>query len=83
MRVAHMSRIRVEVGGIQGRGRSSNHSGDDGSPADDAKCRMAEVYRKETQGSLLAWRAASLLLIRLLFCIKPHMRDDGKAAEGA
>ena len=45
--------------------------------------RMAEVYRKGTQGSLLAWRAASLLLIRLLFCIKPHMRDDGKAAEGA
>ena len=25
-----MSRVRVELGGIQGRGRSSNHSGDDG-----------------------------------------------------
>ena len=29
-------------------------------------CRMAEVYRKETQGSVLAWRAASFLLGRLL-----------------
>ena len=29
-------------------------------------CRMAEVNRKGTQGSLLAWRAASLLLGRLL-----------------
>ena len=27
----------------------------------DAKCRMAEVYRKVTQGSVLAWRAASFL----------------------
>ena len=36
-------------------------------PAVDAKCRMAEIYRKETQGSVLAWRAASLLLNRLLF----------------
>ena len=35
-------------------------------PADDAMCRMAEVYRKGTQGSVLAWRAASLLLGRLL-----------------
>ena len=35
-------------------------------PADDAKCRMAEVYEKGTQGSVLAWRAASLLLGRLL-----------------
>ena len=39
--------------------------------------------RKGTQGSLLAWRTASLLLVKLLFCIKLHMRDDGKAAEGA
>ena len=30
-------------------------------------CRMAEIYRKETQGSVLAWRVASLLLNRLLF----------------
>ena len=30
------------------------------------KCRMAKVYRKGTQGSVLAWRAASLLLGRLL-----------------
>ena len=30
MRGAHMSRVRVELGGIRGRGRSSNHSGDDG-----------------------------------------------------
>ena len=29
-------------------------------------CRMVEVYRKGTQGSVLAWRAASLLLGRLL-----------------
>ena len=47
------------------------------SPADDARCRMAEVYRKGTMGSVLAWRAASLLLVRLLFVLKPHMRDDG------
>ena len=38
---------------------------------------------KGTLGSLLAWRTASLHLVRLLFCIKPHMRDDGKAAERA
>ena len=30
MRGAHMSRLRVELRGIRGRGRSSNHSGDDG-----------------------------------------------------
>ena len=30
MRGAHMSTVRVELGGIRGRGRSSNHSGDDG-----------------------------------------------------
>ena len=35
-------------------------------PAVDAKSRMAEIYRKEMQGSVLAWRAASLLLNRLL-----------------
>ena len=29
-------------------------------------CRMAEIYGKETQGSTLAWRAASLLLRRLI-----------------
>ena len=40
------------------------------SPAVDAKCRMAEVCRKGTLGSVLAWRAASLLLIRLLFVLK-------------
>ena len=43
------------------------------SPADDAKCRMAEVCRKATLGSVLAWRAASLLLIRLLFVLKPPL----------
>ena len=32
----------------------------------DAKCRMAEIYEKGTQGSVLAWRAASLLLRRFL-----------------
>ena len=35
------------------------------SPADDAMCRMARCM-EGTQGSLLAWRAASLLLGRLL-----------------
>ena len=30
MRGAHMSRVRVELGGIRGRSLSSNHSGDDG-----------------------------------------------------
>ena len=30
VRGAHMSRFRVELRGIRGRGRSSNHSGDDG-----------------------------------------------------
>ena len=30
MRGAHMSRVRVELGGIRGRGLSSNHGGDDG-----------------------------------------------------
>ena len=30
MRGAHVSRVRVELVGIRGRGRSSNHSGDDG-----------------------------------------------------
>ena len=30
-------------------------------------CRMAEVYEKGTQGSVLAWSAASFLLGRLLF----------------
>ena len=30
MRGAHMSRVRVKFGGIRGRSRSSNHSGDDG-----------------------------------------------------
>ena len=30
MRGAHMSRVRVELGGVRGQGRSSNHSGDDG-----------------------------------------------------
>ena len=39
----------------------------------DAKCRMAEVCRKGTLGSVLAWRAASLLLIRLLFVLKPPL----------
>ena len=34
--------------------------------------------KKGTQGSLLAWRTASLLLVRLLFVLKPHMRDDGR-----
>ena len=34
------------------------------------KCRMAEVCREGTLGSVLAWRAASLLLIRLLFVLK-------------
>ena len=29
-------------------------------------CRMAEIYRKGTQGSVMAWRAASFLLRRLL-----------------
>ena len=36
-------------------------------------CRMAEVCRKGTLGSVLAWRAASLLLIRLLFVLKPPL----------
>ena len=36
----------------------------------DAKCRMGGVCRKGTLGSVLAWRAASLLLIRLLFVLK-------------
>ena len=31
-----------------------------------AQCRKAEVYRKGTQGSVLAWRAASFLFRRLL-----------------
>ena len=30
VRGAHMSRVRVEVGGIRGWGRLSNHIGDDG-----------------------------------------------------
>ena len=30
MRGAYMSMFRIELGGIRGRGRSSNHSGDDG-----------------------------------------------------
>ena len=30
VRGAHMSRVRVELGGIRGRGLSSNHGGDDG-----------------------------------------------------
>ena len=30
VRGAHMSRVRVELGVIRGRGRSSNHIGDDG-----------------------------------------------------
>ena len=38
-------------------------------------CRMAEVCRKGTQGSVLAWRAASLLSIRLLFVLKPPLWD--------
>ena len=29
-------------------------------------CRMAEAYRKGTQGSVLAWKAASFLLSRLV-----------------
>ena len=37
------------------------------------RCRMAEVYGKGTQGSVLAWRTASLLLIRLLFVLKPPL----------
>ena len=46
-------------------------------------CRRRHVsngrgIKKGTQGSLLAWRAASLLLVRLLFVLKPHMRDDGR-----
>ena len=36
-------------------------------------CRMAEVCRKGTLGSMLARRAASLLLIRLLFVLKPPL----------
>ena len=35
-------------------------------PAVDAKCRMAEICKKRTQGSVLAWREASFLLRRLL-----------------
>ena len=48
-------------------------------------CRMAEVCRKGTLGSVLAWRAASLLLIRLLFVLKPPLweREIGQAAEWA
>ena len=30
LRGAHMSRVRVELGDIRGRGVSSNHGGDDG-----------------------------------------------------
>ena len=37
------------------------------------QCRIAEVCRKGTLGSVLAWRAASLLLIRLLFVLKPPL----------
>ena len=37
------------------------------------RCRMAEVYRKGTLGSMLARRAASLLWIRLLFVFKPPL----------
>ena len=34
--------------------------------------------KKGTQGSLLAWRAVSPLLVRLLFCIQfSHMRTEG------
>ena len=36
-------------------------------------CRMAEVCRKGTLGSMLARRAASLLWIRLLFVFKPPL----------
>ena len=48
-------------------------------------CRMAEVCRKGTLGSMLARRAASLLLIRLLFVIKPPLweRERGQTAEWA
>ena len=35
-------------------------------------CRMAEVYEKGTQGSVLAWRAASFLGDFSCY-IKPHM----------
>ena len=54
-------------------------------PAVDAKCRTAEVCRKGTLGSVLAWRTASLLLIRLLFVLKPPLweRERGQAAEWA
>ena len=46
---------------------------------------MAEVCRKGTLGSVLAWRAASLLLIRLLFVLKPPLweRERGQAPEWA
>ena len=43
------------------------------------QCRMAEVCRKGTLGSMLAWRAASLHLIRLLFVLKPPLWEkEGK-----
>ena len=41
-------------------------------------CRMAEVCRKGTLGSVLAWRAASLLLIRLLFVLKTSVVRERK-----
>ena len=34
-------------------------------------------YKERDARSVLAWRAASLLSVRLLFVLKPHMRDDG------
>ena len=42
-----------------------------------------DIGKRTQVSSMLAWRTASLLLVRILFCIKPHMRDDGKAAERA
>ena len=41
-------------------------------------CRMAEIFRKGTLGSVLAWRAASLLLIRLLFVLKTSVVRERK-----
>ena len=34
-------------------------------------------YKERDASLVLAWRAASLLLVGLLFVLKPHMRDDG------
>ena len=44
---------------------------------------MAEVCRKGTLGSVLAWRAASLLLVRLLIVLKPPLweREDKLQSE--